>query len=690
MSFQSNSSLFIGDLPKFCTERDLEQLFSSFGPIFDVKIKRNNSGKTLSYGFVTLSSEAYASKALEKLDGSLFNGRTLRVRWAMYNARSQNPIHIHQVINSIYVRFSTPRLDQFITEEVLRRLFGRYGTVGDVSIKESSFDPRLNRQSGYAFVHFSTDSSGIKAAFDAVNSIDNQTIDGVTYNVELSKNLLKQFNDKTNSEYSSSEPSLSRTSSFNSSNLNSSFYSTSSSNNTANNPNRYSSFSTNSSFTMQNVSPHQSYNQLPIPNNANLSLLSTPSTVNSTPSISPSNSINILPRTISNSNMNRFEDSRLSHPNYSAFNNPTINSLNSTTNPTSAPYSSYTSNNLSRVDSFNNNLRMLHSNSSQNLMHSNVPTNSPPPPPPGSMNYGTGVNINPTFMRYNSFPTGFAMPPQPQQIPQQPQPHPGIDNNISSPHGSFYFQNNSNYSNQSSLSSHYSPYSSQYQMNTNFPQNIYNTPNPGSTSIPNHTLPARRRSLSNESFDDLEEEKVFSINNADDLHSHLNILPSNNNYNSLQYSSSQVVSPSTSSHSFSPNTSFYSYSGSNNNPNLHSDTASNSVYQSNHPVSSYNQLASGDALMGQYGLESPTSSSNLYQNNISKIYNASSTSTSASSSSSPSTSLVGNTSLEVLNNNLNHSGTSPSTQLSNLFVGKSQNEDSELDIQDLNGLTIKN
>jgi hypothetical protein len=53
---------------------------------------------------------------------------------------------------------------------------------------------RSNRQSGYGFVHFSCDSAGIEAAFQAVAALDNSTIDGITYNVELSKNLLKQFN----------------------------------------------------------------------------------------------------------------------------------------------------------------------------------------------------------------------------------------------------------------------------------------------------------------------------------------------------------------------------------------------------------------------------------------------------------------------------------------------------------------
>ena len=75
----ANTSLFVGDLPKFCGESDLQQLFSPFGPLLDAKIKRySTTGKTLSYGFVTFASEASAQEALKAMDGNMFSGRKLR------------------------------------------------------------------------------------------------------------------------------------------------------------------------------------------------------------------------------------------------------------------------------------------------------------------------------------------------------------------------------------------------------------------------------------------------------------------------------------------------------------------------------------------------------------------------------------------------------------------------------------
>ena len=125
----------------------------------------------------------------------------------MYNARSQNPI-TESVINSVYVRFVTSKLHEYITEEDFHKVFDKFGCVQDVSIKESSVDKRLGRQSGYGFVHFSCDSEGIECAIRAVSEVDNSTFDGVTYNVELSKNLLKQFNDLQKVQLSNKDKEL--------------------------------------------------------------------------------------------------------------------------------------------------------------------------------------------------------------------------------------------------------------------------------------------------------------------------------------------------------------------------------------------------------------------------------------------------------------------------------------------------
>lgn len=69
--------VFVGDLSYFATEQDLIQLFSPFGPIDSVMIRRGKSGDTLHYGFVKMN-EVCAQTAISTLQGYKFMGRKLR------------------------------------------------------------------------------------------------------------------------------------------------------------------------------------------------------------------------------------------------------------------------------------------------------------------------------------------------------------------------------------------------------------------------------------------------------------------------------------------------------------------------------------------------------------------------------------------------------------------------------------
>ncbi|RYY81019.1 RNA-binding protein [archaeon] len=69
----------LGDLPKYATENDLHSLFQSYGPVLDVKIKKNAvTGKSLAYGFVTQATWEAANATKDALDSDMLMGRKLR------------------------------------------------------------------------------------------------------------------------------------------------------------------------------------------------------------------------------------------------------------------------------------------------------------------------------------------------------------------------------------------------------------------------------------------------------------------------------------------------------------------------------------------------------------------------------------------------------------------------------------
>lgn len=74
-------SIFVGNLAIFCTEKDIEDLFSQFGQILSISIKCDEAtNKNLSYGFVKYSSEISALQAMKALNGTILCGRPLRYR----------------------------------------------------------------------------------------------------------------------------------------------------------------------------------------------------------------------------------------------------------------------------------------------------------------------------------------------------------------------------------------------------------------------------------------------------------------------------------------------------------------------------------------------------------------------------------------------------------------------------------
>lgn len=72
--------IYVGNLPYTATEDDVRQLFEKFGEIQSVKMIMDSlTGRPKGFGFVEMSSNEEATKAIEALNGTPFMERTLSV-----------------------------------------------------------------------------------------------------------------------------------------------------------------------------------------------------------------------------------------------------------------------------------------------------------------------------------------------------------------------------------------------------------------------------------------------------------------------------------------------------------------------------------------------------------------------------------------------------------------------------------
>ncbi|MEB0260429.1 MULTISPECIES: RNA-binding protein [unclassified Mucilaginibacter] len=76
-------NIFVGSLPYSLEEADLQELFEAYGEVTTVKvIIDRESGRSKGFGFVEMSDDEAAQKAISGLNGSEVSGRSIAVSQA--------------------------------------------------------------------------------------------------------------------------------------------------------------------------------------------------------------------------------------------------------------------------------------------------------------------------------------------------------------------------------------------------------------------------------------------------------------------------------------------------------------------------------------------------------------------------------------------------------------------------------
>jgi RNA recognition motif-containing protein len=76
-------NIFIGSLPYSVKDSDLQGFFEEYGEVSSAKIITDKmTGRSKGFGFVEMSDEAAAKKAIEELNGAELEGRTIVVNEA--------------------------------------------------------------------------------------------------------------------------------------------------------------------------------------------------------------------------------------------------------------------------------------------------------------------------------------------------------------------------------------------------------------------------------------------------------------------------------------------------------------------------------------------------------------------------------------------------------------------------------
>ena len=77
---EEKNKLYVGNLPYSVNDESLGQLFAEFGDVQDAKVIADKfSGRSKGFGFVTMSDEDSAKKAIDAMNGKEVDGRSIVV-----------------------------------------------------------------------------------------------------------------------------------------------------------------------------------------------------------------------------------------------------------------------------------------------------------------------------------------------------------------------------------------------------------------------------------------------------------------------------------------------------------------------------------------------------------------------------------------------------------------------------------
>jgi len=154
------SKIYVGNLNFQTSMEDLNAAFAEYGEVMDCFIPTDYDGNPRGFGFIQMAEED-AVKAIEGLNGTELDGRTLNVNKSLPKGTKATPKQVKLYVGN---------LSWGTEEEALQELFEEYGKVVDCYIPT---DRETGQHRGFAFVTMEPDD-----ALRAADETDGYELDG--------------------------------------------------------------------------------------------------------------------------------------------------------------------------------------------------------------------------------------------------------------------------------------------------------------------------------------------------------------------------------------------------------------------------------------------------------------------------------------------------------------------------------
>ncbi|WZY68214.1 polyadenylate-binding protein 2 isoform X1 [Brassica napus] len=172
------TNVYVKNLAESTTDDDLKNAFAEYGEITSaVVMKDGEGGKSKGFGFVNFENADDAAKAVESLNGKMFDDKEWYVGRAQKKSERETELRVRreESLREAAERFQSSNLyvknlDSSVSDETLKEMFSPFGTVTSCKVM---CDPNgINKGSG--FVAFSTP----EEATEAMSQMSGKMVEG--------------------------------------------------------------------------------------------------------------------------------------------------------------------------------------------------------------------------------------------------------------------------------------------------------------------------------------------------------------------------------------------------------------------------------------------------------------------------------------------------------------------------------
>lgn len=175
------AKVYVGNLSWGTESEDLNQIFAEFGEVVSADVVFDNTGRSRGFGFVTMATSTEAEAAIEALNETEVDGRTVRVDKVLPPGAERPPRERREPRaggdrfnnpNRLYVGNLPWKFDDYDLEDA----FAEFGEVVDAKVM---YDRETGRSRGFGFVTLGSD-EGVESSIEALDGAD---VDGRTIRV---------------------------------------------------------------------------------------------------------------------------------------------------------------------------------------------------------------------------------------------------------------------------------------------------------------------------------------------------------------------------------------------------------------------------------------------------------------------------------------------------------------------------